>query len=219
MKRIIALGLSSLLAIPIMSMTTVFAIGDSTSLPTETTTKPVLDTDKLKALTERVQQHKEQLKIKLPSVTKVRLQTKCKASQGNVSSISERIKGIETSRTQVYTQTTERLMALSTKLQNRGVDTASLDKAIVDLKTKIDTFNTDLATYKQSVSDLSQIDCTTDTEGFKALLEAARADQQKVREDGQAVRTQLKDVIRPILTTIRTQLESNSVTTKPEGNQ
>lgn len=208
MKRLLILGLGVLFAFSFLSATVVFAVGDSESSTTTTT-----ETEK--TLAERIAERKAELKTKLTNAEKTRLQAKCKAAQGLVSSVSGRVKGIETSRTQVHKNLINRLTSLSEKLKNKGVDTTELNADIATLQTKIDSFNTDLTTYKQAVSDLAEMDCKTDPDGFKASLEAARAAREKVTQDSLAIRGYVNDTIKPLLKTIRAQLEAD----KTEGNQ
>lgn len=207
MKRLLALGMSAILVLPVLSTAAVFAIEDGTSTTSQTTTETSA-TDTAKALAERIAKHKTELKTRLSNAEKLRLQSKCKASQGLVSSIRGRIKGIETSRGEVYKNIINRLTNLSEKLKNKGANTTELDADIAVLQSKMDTFNTDLAAYKQAVSDVADMDCITDPDGFKAALEAARAARQKVNEDGLAVRSYINDTIKPLLKTIRAQLEA-----------
>lgn len=217
MKRLITAGLSTIFAVPLVSSAIVFAQAPSTTTPTNTepntktntgTTAPKPDAEKLKALQERLAKRKAELKIRLTNAEKLRLQSKCQASQGHVSSLKGRIQGIETSRAQVYSNMTDRLTKLSEKLKNKEADTAALDLAITELKTRIETFNTTLATYKLGVTDLAEMDCKTDPDGFKASLEASRTSQEQVSKDGKAIRAYVNDTIKPLLKTIRSELES-----------
>jgi hypothetical protein len=213
MKRLLAMGMSTILALPILSTAVMYA-EDTTQTNTTNTTQPET-TDEIKSLADRIAKHKLEFKTKLTNVEKLRVQSKCKASQGLVSSLTGRIKGIETSRGQVYKNIITHLTSLSEKLKNKGVDTTTLNDDIAVLQDKMDTFSTDLAAYKLAVSDLNIMDCKADPDGFKASLEAARAARQKVNEDGKAVRGYITDTIKPLLKTIRAELETD----KTEGSQ
>jgi hypothetical protein len=171
---------------------------------TETTTQST-ETEK-KALLERLTKRKTDLKVRLTNTEKQRLQTRCKNATGQFSALNGRIKGIETSRTQVYENLISRLTGLSTKLQERGVDTTEFDAQVVELQEKITTFQTDLATYKQVVSDLEAMDCATDAEAFKASLEAARTARDKVKMDAQDIKAYVNETIKPTLKAIREQI-------------
>jgi chromosome segregation ATPase len=218
MKRLLTVGIGAFVAVPFVSGTIVFAHEGHSHTKVaqqEATTTTSTEADPLKALQERINKRKADLKIRLTAVEKTRLQNKCQASQGHVSSVKGRIKGIETSRAQVYSNMTDRLSDLSEKLKNKGADTAALDAAITELKKKIETFNTDLAVYKQAVSDLADMDCKTDPDGFKASLQASRTAQETASKDAKDVRTYVNDTIKPLLKTIRTALEANAT----EGGQ
>ena len=213
MKRLLVFGLSALLAVSMVSATVVFAEEGENTTTTTTQTEESTSTETQKSLEERIAKRKAELKTQLKASEKARLKTKCKASQGLLSSVRGRIKGIETSRGEVYKNIINRLTKLSEKLENKGVDTTELDAKIAELQTKMDTFNTDLTAYKQAVSDLADMDCMADPDGFKASLEAARTAQEKVNQDAKAVRSYLNETIKPLLKTIRAQLEAD----KSEG--
>jgi chromosome segregation ATPase len=236
MRKIIAVALASVFALPVLSTITVavYAEDSGTTTNTTTTTAPVTTSteqtsqggDDAKSIADRVEKRKTELKIKLSTIEKTRIKAKCKASQGLLSSEKGRIKGIETSRSEVYKNLLNRLNDLSDRLKAKGVDTTDLNNDITALKTKIDTFNTDLTAYKQAVSDLAGMDCATDPDGFKASLETARTALKKVNDDATAIRTYLTGTIKPLLQTIRSQLAktegtsdqsstSNSQTTTP----
>lgn len=219
MKRFLTLGIGAFVAVPFVSGAIVFAHAGETHTTVaqqETTTRPPDNTtDPAKALQERLEKRKAELKIRLSAAEKTKIQTKCKASQGVVSSVKGRVKGIETSRSQVYANITTRLTDLSEKLKNKGVDTAGLDAAIAELKKKIETFNTDFSVYKQAVSDLADMDCNIDPDGFKASLQISRTAQETASKDAKEVRAHVNDTIKPLLKTIRTALEADAT----EGGQ
>lgn len=236
MKRIL-LGLSSVLIAPLLLTSFTVAISENTPTDVKTAHSAATENDapvvepsaaeKAKALAERVEKRKTDIKTKLSNAEKARIKTKCKASQGLVSSIEGRIKGegpkkgIETDRTEKYANLIKHLTGLSTKLKNNNLDTTALDESITVLHTKVDTFESDLATYKQLVNDLVGIDCAADPDGFKASLEAARAGQAKVGDDSKAIKAHVNDVIKPLLKAIRSQLDTKpeSSTAKPVGGQ
>ncbi len=223
MKKILVLGLSSILAVPLLAATFVYANEEtSTVKPTNQvahTTEdgsetPTPDLDE-KTLQEHIQKRKAVLKTKLAAAEKLKIQNKCQASQGKVSSVHGRIKGLETSHGKVYNNITTHLEELSEKLKNKGADTAELDADITELKAKIETFKADLIAYKDSVEVIKGIDCKQFPELFKETLEDARADLKKVQEDALAIKAYVKDTIKPLLKTIKASLEAS----KPEGEE
>lgn len=218
MKRIITVGVLTVVALSVGSTAVVFA-QETVAKPTTTTPtasveqKPGTPTpQQAAALKARLEKIKTDLKIKLGAQEKTRLQARCKASQGLVSSLSGRVNGTETSRTEVYANITDRLTDLSAKFKNKGTDTTALDADIAILKTNIASFKTDLAVYKQNASDLSELDCNTDPDAFKAALLATRSAQETVNKDALAIRAYVNDTIKPLLKTLRAQLETKKAT-------
>lgn len=201
----------TLLVVPLLAFGSVAAHeGDDTTTQTDTSTNEVKTGNEGLTLQERLDKYKAAVQKRLDNAEKARLKLRCKASQGHVSSLEGRIKGLETSRQHVYENTTSRLTSLSDKLKAKGVDTTEYDTQIAELKTKIETFNTDLAKYHEAVSDLSQMDCTADPDAFKAALETARTLRSQVVDDGQAIRDYLSNTIKPTLKAIRQQLEQKT---------
>src|SRR5438105_759793 len=110
MKKYLRLIASILVFVPVLSLTTTAFVnaesntGSSSSSTTSSTpsssdSESADDAGLLKRLTDR----KATLKTKLNTLEQDRLKLKCKVSQtGPVTSLSGRIKGIETSRSEVY---------------------------------------------------------------------------------------------------------------------
>lgn len=200
-KRIATLvvaGLVALAATPAL----VFAVDETTTTNAVETT--VMD---LKA---RLEKRKTELKTRLTNTQKTRLQTRCKASQGTISSVKGRLETAEAKRTQAYAATVERLTALSTKLQGSGMATTELDAAIISLNEKITTHGNDLSAYKQTVSDLAEMDCAADVEAFKASLDAARTSLHTVAASGKDIRIFINDTIKPLLVSLKTQVSEGA---------
>jgi hypothetical protein len=209
MKITAKILMGAALAVPLLWVGTTLAEDNTTSTTNNNTTteqKPVLSESEKKDLASRLQKRKDELKTKLNAVEQQRIKTKCTNSQGKLSSVAGKVNGIETSRTEVYGGLVARLSLLSSRLQNQGVDNTALQTTIDGLKAKIDVFNTDLATYKQAVTDLRAMDCVADPVAYKASLDAARAALVKLQEDAKAVRAYVTDTVKPTLAQIRKQL-------------
>jgi len=219
LKTRIKIAASATLVVPLLLVASVAAQEDNTvnsSLKVQTAQTTVEKTaeQKKQELLDRLNKRKTELKIKLTTAAKTRLQNRCKAAQGLLSSLEGRIKGIETSRTQVYGNLEERLEKLSAKLKEAGLDTTTLDSQLETLSQKIDIFETDLAAYKQAVADLAAMDCEADPEAFKASLEEARTLRLKLHQSSLDIRIYVKETIKPTLAQLREQLK-----TKSEGEE
>lgn len=206
MKNRIKIIYATMLCLPTLAFmpAVVYAVevNDTDTTSNETKTENELKT----TLQERLAKRKTDLKTKLAGAEEARLKLKCKAGQVPVKNLSGRIKGLETSRDKVYANLINKLTNVSEKLKERELDTATLDTQIAMLKTKIETFRTDIAIYKQAVSDLGEMDCVSDPAGFKASLETARSARGKLAIDAAAIKTFVKENIKPTLVTLRTQL-------------
>ncbi len=219
MKKFFAtLGLSLLLVVP--SISTAVAVAETTSTDSNSSSNDstTLTEAQKTEMNDRLEKQKTEFKVKLAAADKLRIELKCTAAQGLISSVKGRIKGIETSRGEVYKNVVDHLTDLSAKLKAKKVDTTALDADIAVLKTKIATFNTDLASYKQAVTDLVAVGCKQDPEGFKAALLAARADLDKVRKDAEDVHTYITGTIKPLLVQIRSQVEKDDTATTNQGS-
>ena len=220
MKRKVITLMGAALLTPVLLFSGVAAIeGSSTSgssTTTTTTTSGSTQTEKSddKGMLERLAARKAERKTKLTAIEQKHLQTVCKSAQGKASSTEAKVKGLSTSRTEIYKNLTTRLNELVTKLQTKNVDVTQLQSEITQLKTLIGTFNTDMATYKQDVTDLVALDCNSDPVAFKASLDTARIDRDKAIADSAAIKAYV-GTIKVTLQGIRSQLASTEDTTTP----
>src|SRR3989344_903410 len=225
MKTSIRIILSTILATPLLAVGVaplVSAETDSnnTSNTSNTGTGSTSDSreetenKEQKERNSRLEKRKTEFKVKLSDTEHTRIKSRCKQAQGGgIKSLDGRIKGIETSRERVHKNLVNRLNKLVDKLKAKNIDTTELESEITVLEAKIATFKADLATYKQDMVDLKAMDCAADPTAFKAALEAARADREKVHQDAKDIRSYVKDTIKPTLKEIRAQLEAEE---KPE---
>ena len=216
LKNCLKVAASGVLVVPFLLATNVSAhnvgheLANNDQVLTAQSETEKTQEQKLQELKERLAKRKSELKEKLSASAKIRLQSRCKNSQGSLSSLSGRIHGLETSRNQKYGNLNDRLTKLSTRLSDAGLDVTTLDEQISELETLVETFKTDLATYKQAVSDLAEMDCAADPDAFKASLEEARTLREKLRQDSAAIKTYLKDTIKPTLVQLKEQLAAQS---------
>lgn len=204
-----AIFLSIIALTPIVAAET----GSGSTDDSSTSTSDSTDTKESEKRQKRIDDIKKELHLSLTENEKEHLKTKCKPAQSIVAKTHTRFGNSVTTRTQAYTELTKILNNLKTKLKDKGVDTAELEAEITELSTKITTYSTDLAAYKQKLSDLKSLDCQADPTAFEAALTDARTARDKLITDIKAIRTYVKDTIKPTLQKIRTSLESSSDTT------
>ncbi len=168
----------------------------------------------------RLEGRKAALKTRIDAVKQARIKNRCEASQGKLSSISGRIKGLETSRTQVYANLSDRLTKLNDRLKGANVDTAELEAQITQLNTLIDAFNANLEAYRLSVSDIAEMDCAVDPVSFQASLESARTARAETADSATAIRTYLTETIKPSLAELKASFAKNKeANQQPEAEQ
>lgn len=211
-RLLISLGL----ILPVFVLTPLVVTAQEASTEVQTTTTEEEKSVNREELKARVDERKANLKTRLAAAKQARIKTHCKASQGNISNIRGRIKGLETSRSQVYENLLSRLDKLSDKLQTHNVDTTELDGQITELTTLITAFNSNLEAYKTAVGDLADMDCAADPAGFQASLETARIERANTAESAKAIRTFLSETIKPTLKDLRQQF-AEGASTKPAG--
>jgi len=182
---------------------------------TDKTNKSEKTAEEKAKLHDRLEKRKSDAKLRLTTAQQKRFQTRCKGAQTLLRNVDKHNGTIKTNRHKLHTNLVDRLNKLETKLAAKGVDTAALKAQIAELQAKITTFDTDFDAYKQAVADLAEIDdCTSDPTAFKASLDTARTALQKVKDDAAAIRTYVKDTVKPTLSLIREELKSMST----EGN-
>ena len=156
-------------------------------------------------LTERLAERKAALTTKLTTAQTTRLAARCAAAQTKIATHAQ---GIDTSvakRAEAYEKIQTKLAGLVDKLEDK-VDTDELEAALAVLDQKISDFTAAGATYRQTLADLGELECTDDATGFRASLDSAKTEHTAVVAAAKAVRAQVQDVIKPLLQAIRTEL-------------
>ncbi len=181
---------------------------NKTQKPTPTKTEQEIQAEKQK-LKERMEKQKTDLKIKLDAAQEARIKARCKTSQGIIKTIEVRAQTNAPKREQAYQQLKDHVTKLVEKLKSKGVNTSELEKQLVVLNGKIDTFKSNKTAYIQAVSDAQNVDCAADPAGFKAALETARSKRDTLIKSANEIKDYVKTSIKPTLSTIRGELESN----------
>lgn len=195
-------------ALMLSSVSLVSAQAD-TAVETPVTPAATTTTDPQK-LKERVEARKAALKTKLTTVQQKRIQSRCKAAQGLVTSSVAKANSVEANRTKIHSDILDRLNKIEVKASSQGVDTTKLKQQIALLQTKIDVFKTDAAAYSLAAKDTAELDCVADPVAFKASLETSRTALAKLKADAADIRTHLVASVKPALAEIRTQLQSKT---------
>lgn len=195
--------------------TPIFAVQDTSTDDTHSTTEEKSEVKT--TLEERLTKLKTDLQISLTAAQQARLKSRCKAAQvitgKHKTNFEERVK----TRTNAYNELVHHLDEIIPRLKAANIDTTTLEQDKASLETKIKSYNTNLAEYKQALADLNEVDCVTDPTGFKAALESARASHQMLISDAKAIRKYVVETIKVTLQDIRTQLKAKAESNTLDG--
>ena len=197
----------------------------TTTATTTTTTTKVEDpgmvepTVKAEDATKRLEALKSAAKLTLKDADKKRLLLKCKPAQTILEKTESTDKQSGMLRNEAYNKIVEKLTSLIAKVEAAGVDATTLKNDLTTLQTKIATFNTDLNAYRQTVSDLRNLNCATDPTAFQAALTQARTQREKVRNDALDIRAFVTGTLKTDLQAVKAKLEALKTDDKTGGNQ
>lgn len=164
------------------------------------------------ALEARKKTYRDALKEDLSTSVQQRIKLRCLAVQTNLKAVDARVQNIQTKRGTAYDNILARLNELVANLKNQAFDTTTLEQNVVELTAKVDTYKASMKEYSQAIDDLTVIDCAQDPTSFKAALEVARTNHQKLITSVGDIRTYVTNTIKPQLQAIRAQLEAGQVT-------
>lgn len=198
MKRIISLvaGLV-VLAWPVVFVSTAIAAVEDP----KTTQNAVQKRD------QRIASYKTKFTTKLTKTEEAKLKLSCKPAQTKADAISKLATKNTTTRSKAFKSIAAELDTIIPKLNDAKVDTTELVKIQTQLDALIKVYNTDAEAYDAALTDLSALDCQTDPTAFKVALLAARAERSKVVASALAVKSYVKDSVKPELLKAITELK------------
>ncbi len=212
-KRILYILGSSLLLLAFTAPATVAAVDSTTSSSSSSVQTTQTASEKAAAMAARIAQRKLEFKTKLTAAETKRLQDRCKPAQALIGSLNDKLGTSTTTRTQAYTELTTHITDILDKLATKNLDLETLKSNQAQLMVKINTYKADLATYKDAIGDLKDMDCAADATAFKASLEVARTDREKLATDVADIRTYVTGTVKPTLQTLHDQLAKAEGTT------
>lgn len=171
------------------------------------------------AQTSTQQQRVEQYKTKLgtaPTQSELnKLKLHCTVAQGNLKTLDTRVEKVQEKRTKAYTTINERLQKLIDALNAKSIATDKLGEQAKELKAKTDTFNTDLAAYKQAVTDASAMDCAADPLAMKAALQESRNIHDRLVTEITGIREHVNNLVKPSLVQVKADLQAQQNAANP----
>lgn len=157
-----------------------------------------------KAINERVERRKAELKTRLDRATETRLKARCKAAQVLLTKTHGRSDEAKSRRLKAYNNLLTRLTRIVEKLKSENVDTTELEALQTELATKVEALRVAIDSYHVALNDTSLVDCTTDPTGFKASLDNSRTLNQELGGYYKDIRTLIKDKIIPTVNDLKT---------------
>lgn len=203
MKRIISGAFALFLFVAVASPSTVVAQQEAEVLEETSSSPTASDTSRA----DRIQKYKEKSEERLSALKARKLVAVCKSAQGKVASAQFQYNSVVKKRTATYDNVTNRLNNLVEKLQKAAVDTTLLEASILEFDGFATTAVASLEQYDQMISDLVEMDCEADPEGFQAALTAARMQRSEAITQSKALKSYAQEQIKPILQDIRIELE------------
>lgn len=159
----------------------------------------------LPTLAERIAARKAENNVRLTTAQSTRLKARCKAAQAMINRYGTAVEAVSSARVAFHDKVAGHLNKVIKKVGS-SADTTELKAAVEAFTQKADAFEASVTVYKQSISDLKDMDCVTDPTGFRALLDSAKKQRATLFTDAKALRAYIGDTIKPLLKTLRAQL-------------
>lgn len=161
---------------------------------------------------QRLAQRKAERAIALNERDQQRLTNTCVSAQGKIRTLQQSTTTAITTRTKTYQQVDAKLWVTIGKLKLAGKDTFELEKQRAVFAEKSAAFQATAKNYQQSIDDLLVINCQADPAGFKSFLETARVYRTQLREQTGAVRSQIVDTVKPLLSGFANEMQPKAST-------
>ncbi|MFO0887092.1 MAG: hypothetical protein H6793_02120 [Candidatus Nomurabacteria bacterium] len=159
-------------------------------------------------LQQRVEQYKAKLQTQPTKSDLTKLKLRCDVAQSKLKAISEKAGKVQERRVASYDKINKKLENLTTALKAKNITTTDLEAQSKELKTKTDTFATDLQAFKQATEDASNADCANDPLAMKASLESARISYTKLIQEVSDIRAYINNVIKTTLKQTKDDLQT-----------
>lgn len=173
---------------------------------------PPADAPAGSTLEQRVAQRKQERSVALDQKTIDRLQSKCTDTQGKIRSIRDSYTTSSNKRNGVYKDVDAKLWIVIGSLKLIDKDTFNLEQQRLELLKQIKTFDNASAQLRQTLDDITAINCKADPAGFKSLVETAKIYNSQVRNSFVSIKTYIVDQIKPTLSALANELKVKAST-------
>lgn len=173
---------------------------------------PPADAPAGSSLEQRVAQRKKERAVALDQNTTERLQNRCTDAQGKIRSIRGSYTTSSNKRNDVYKDIDAKLWIIIGSLKLIDKDTFTLEQQRLELLKQIKAFDNASVQMRQTLDDITAINCKADPAGFKSLLETAKIYNSQVRSSFVSIKTYIVDQIKPTLSSLANDLKIKAST-------
>lgn len=159
-------------------------------------------------LEERLNNVKERVAVQVNEAEQRRIEARCSTAQERINNLRNRIGDSIERRRNAYTGVSSRLNELVVKLQAAGVENTELNLAVAEMEALLNDSRLSVDTYMQNLADITEMDCASDAEGFKALLDDAREKRTAIVSRQSEIQALKNEKLKPALQNIRESLNS-----------
>lgn len=134
---------------------------------------------------------------------------KCDKVTARINNQIEKFNANKDKHIQNYQNTKDKVTDMVTRVKNeKGADTTKLEADLKTLDSKIQTFASDYATFIKTLESTKTLACGNSDGEFKNALALSRTQLATSKQDAAAVRSFIKDTIRPDVQAIRDQIKA-----------
>ena len=151
------------------------------------------------SLEQRVVQRKQERAITLDEKTAKRMQDRCVNTQNKLRSIRDTYTSSSNNRDNIYKDVDAKLWVVIGSLKLIDKDTFKLEQQRLELTKHIKEFDNASTQLRQTLDDITAMNCKADVVGFKALVDTARLYNAQVRSSFIIIKSHIIDHIKPTL--------------------
>jgi hypothetical protein len=160
------LGSLGLIVITVVTLAGSSAVAAANNA-TQTTSQP-------STAAERITERKNTLKLQISTAQSQKIVSKCAAAQKLIKSITAEDNNSANKRKLVYTNISTRLAKVIDGLNKQSIESTQLKTLQAQFNDTANQYLIDASTYKMTMEDLSEMNCSADPAGFMATLTSAR---------------------------------------------
>jgi hypothetical protein len=177
------------------------------------------DTAAGSTLQQRIDQRKAEQKVKLDAKQLARYAQRCASTQNITRTLQDQLNPIVINRAKVYQQIDGKIWIAIGQLKLAEKDTFNLEKQRATLAAKVAEYDKTMANYKQTLDDITVMNCKADVEGFVALVATARQYHEEIRKQVNDIKAYTVDTIKISLSDFSTALQPKAATEQEGGDE